>query len=85
MTILVGGLAEKDLPAADHIFRLAFGTFYGLPDPQSFMGDAATVTTRWRADPSAALGAYEDGMLVGSCFATRWGSFGVLGPVQCAP
>jgi pimeloyl-ACP methyl ester carboxylesterase len=26
-------LAETDLAAADRIFRLAFGTFVGLPDP----------------------------------------------------
>ena len=31
-------LREDDLPVADRIMRLAFGTFLGLPDPQTFNG-----------------------------------------------
>ena len=38
--VLVRPLREEDLPVADHIMRLAFGTFSGLPDPLTFMGDA---------------------------------------------
>ena len=45
------------LPTADHIMRLAFGTFLGLPEPTSFMGDTSYVRTRWRADPTVAFGA----------------------------
>jgi hypothetical protein len=30
-------LRESDLPVADRILRLAFGTFLGLPDPLKFM------------------------------------------------
>ena len=56
-TIAVVPLAEVDLPAADRIMRLAFGTFLGLPKPEAFMGDAGYVRTRWRSDPSAAFGA----------------------------
>ncbi|MCU1341463.1 MAG: GCN5-related N-acetyltransferase, partial [Candidatus Acidoferrum typicum] len=48
---------EQDLPAADRIMRLAFGTFLGMPDPLKFMGDADYARTRWFADPSAAFGA----------------------------
>jgi GNAT superfamily N-acetyltransferase len=78
-------LAEADLDDADRIFRLAFGTFLGLPEPASFMGDADLVRTRWRADPSAALGAYADGALVGSNFAASWGSFAFFGPLTVRP
>ena len=39
--ISVRPLQETDLPTADHIMRLAFGTFLGLPEPTSFMGDAS--------------------------------------------
>jgi hypothetical protein len=39
---------------ADCIFRVAFGTFLGLPNPIEFFGDADNVRTRWAADPSAA-------------------------------
>jgi hypothetical protein len=35
--IVVRTLREADLPAADRIFRLAFGTFLGLPTRSSFM------------------------------------------------
>lgn len=31
-------LLESDLPVADHVMRLAFGTFVGLPEPTSFHG-----------------------------------------------
>ena len=85
MDITIRPLDEHDLPEAERIFRLAFGTFLGLPDPMSFMGDADLVSTRWRSDPAAALGAYVDGALVGSNFATNWGSFGFFGPLTVRP
>jgi GNAT superfamily N-acetyltransferase len=85
LDLSVRPLAETDLDTADRIFRLAFGTFIGLPDPSAFMGDAGFVRTRWRADPSAAFGASVDGELVGSNFATRWGSVGFFGPLTIRP
>lgn len=81
----IGPLRESDLPEADRIFRLAFGTFLGLPDPLAFGGDSDFVGTRWRAAPDAALGAYLDGRLVGSNFAARWGGFGCFGPLTVHP
>ncbi len=74
-------LREGDLDAADRIFRVAFGTFLGLPDPAAFAGDADWVRTRWRADPSRALAAELDGELVGSNLVTCWGSVGFFGPL----
>lgn len=81
----ISPLRESDLPEADRIFRLAFGTFLGMPDPLAFGGDSDFIGTRWRASPEAALGAYVDGRLVGSNFATRWGSFGFFGPLTVHP
>lgn len=81
----IGPLREADLPEADRIFRLAFGTFLGLPEPLAFGGDTDLVGTRWRASPEAALGAYVDDTLVGSNFAARWGSFGFFGPLTVHP
>jgi len=78
-------LREEDLPLADRILRLAFGTFLGLPDPLKFMGDADYVRTRWLADPSAVFGAEMSGELVGTNFATRWGSVGFFGPLTIRP
>ena len=43
------------------------------------------VKTRWLANPKAAFGAERDGELVGSNFATRWGSFGFFGPLTVRP
>jgi GNAT superfamily N-acetyltransferase len=65
--------------------RLAFGTFLGLPEPASFLGDAEFVRTRWRADPAAAFAAEMDGEIVGSNFATNWGSVAFFGPLSIRP
>jgi GNAT superfamily N-acetyltransferase len=83
--VTVRPLEEADLGEADRIMRLAFGTFLGLADPGSFMGDADYVRTRWAADPTAALAAEADGRLVGSNFVTRWGSVGFFGPLTVDP
>ena len=85
MSIEVRPLAEPDLPEADRIFRLAFGTFVGLPDPMAFAFGADWVGTRWRADPSAILGAYVDGEVAGSNCVVNWGSFGLFGPLTIRP
>jgi len=78
-------LREGDLSVADHIMRVAFGTFLGLAEPATFMGDAAFVRTRWRTDPSAAFAAECGGETVGSNFATQWGSVGFFGPLSVHP
>jgi GNAT superfamily N-acetyltransferase len=78
-------MREEDLDAADLVMRLAFGTFLGLPDPLTFMGDADYVRTRWAADPSASFVAELNGDVVGSNFATRWGSVGFFGPLTIRP
>ena len=83
--IVVRPLRETDLATADRIMRLAFGTFLGVPDPASFMGDAGYVRTRWRANPGAAFAAEIDNELVGSNFATNWGSVGIFGPLTIRP
>ncbi len=78
--LIVNSLPATDLGEADRIFRIAFGTFLGLPNPMEFSGDADYIRTRWIADPSAAFGAYLGNELVGSNFATRWGSVAFFGP-----
>ena len=83
--VTIRRVREEDLPAVDRIFRTAFGTFLGLPDPTKFMGDADFVRTRWRADPFAVFAAELDGELAGTNFATRWGSVGFFGPLTIRP
>ena len=85
LNISVRPLQESDLSVADHIMRLAFGTFVGLPDPASFMGDAGYVRTRWKANPNAAFAAEINNEVVGSNFATNWGSVGFFGPLTIRP
>ncbi len=85
LDITVRPLKERDLAKADHIMRLAFGTFIGLPEPAAFMGDASYVRTRWLADPEASFAAEVGGELVGSNFATNWGSIGFFGPLTIRP
>jgi ribosomal protein S18 acetylase RimI-like enzyme len=84
--IKIRQLEEDDLPAADRIFRLAFGTFLGLPDPMTFSGDADYVKTRFLADPTSTLAAEStNGQLVGFNFVINWGSIGYFGPLVVHP
>ena len=82
---VVGKLDEKDLPEAARIVRLAFGTFIGAPDPETFWADRDYVYGRQRAAHVASFGATLDGKLVGSNFATNWGSVGFFGPLTVRP
>jgi GNAT superfamily N-acetyltransferase len=83
--INVRPLVRADLPEAHRIVRLAFETFLGFPESPRFTGDAAYVWSRWGASPDSAFAAEVDGVLAGSNFATRWGSFGFFGPLSLDP
>jgi len=79
-------LVENDLAEAARIIRVAFATFLGLPpeDPRR-PADSDYARSRWTADPSSVLAAELGGRLVGSNFATNWGSFGFFGPLTVEP
>ncbi len=83
--ISVRPLRESDLYSADHIMRVAFGTFLGFPEPASFMGDASYVRPGWNANPDAAFAGEINGEVVGSNFATNWGSVAFFGPLTIRP
>jgi len=85
MEVKIRPLGREDLPDADHIMRVAFGTFMQLPDPERFGEGMDHVKTRWIADPNAAFAAEVNGKLVGSNFAAKWGSFGFFGPLTVHP
>ena len=55
VNVTVRPLVERDLDEADRIMRLAFGTYFHLPDPMTLLGDAGMVRPRWRANPDAAF------------------------------
>src|SRR5687767_12285033 len=81
MSLVIRPLREDDVAEARRILSRAFGTFLGLPDPMRFAADQDYVRTRLAADPSAAFAAEDGGRLIGSSFATRWGSVGFFGPI----
>jgi GNAT superfamily N-acetyltransferase len=78
-------LADADLPEAQRIVRLAFGTFVGAPDLENFWTDRDYVYGRFGAEHIASFAAEEDGALAGSNFAIRWGSVGIFGPLTIRP
>ena len=78
-------LEKADLPEAQRIIRLAFGTLFGAPDPETFWSDRDYVYGRQPAAHVASFAATLDGKLVGSNFATRWGSVGFFGPITVHP
>jgi len=82
---VIAPLGERDLREAARIVRVAFGTFLGAPDPETFWGDRDYVYGRWHAPHVAAFGVTLDGNLVGSNFATQWGSVGFFGPLTVRP
>ncbi len=78
-------LVEADLPQAQRLIRMAFGTFLGVPDPENFWLDRDYAFGRFGAEHVAGIAAVESDGLVGSNFATRWGSFGFFGPLTVRP
>jgi hypothetical protein len=78
-------LSEPDLLQTWRIARTAFGTFFGVPDLDNFWTDRDLHSGRFRAAHVEAFVAEENGAIVGSNFATRWGSFGFFGPLSIDP
>ena len=83
--VRVRALDASEIDDAQQIIQLAFGTFLGVPDPATFMADRHYARTRWVADRTAAFAATRDGTLVGTNFATAWGSIGFFGPLTVHP
>jgi GNAT superfamily N-acetyltransferase len=84
--VLIRPMSAADLDEAARIIRVAFATFLGLPpeDPRR-PADSDYARSRWTADPSSVLAAEIGGRLIGSNFATNWGSFGFFGPLTVEP
>lgn len=82
--VTVRPLAERDLPEAQRIIRDAFGTFLGAPDLEKFRFPPYA-HTRFGAENVVSFAAERDGELLGSNFATNWGSIGFFGPLSTRP
>ena len=85
MNAVIRPLTKGDLAAARRICCTAFGTFLGAPEPENFWGDRDYIYGRFGAEHVASFAAELDGELVGSNFATRWGSVGFFGPITVRP
>ncbi len=83
--VKVGPLKRAELKEADRIFRVAFGTYVGMPNPAEFMGDRDLLISRWHAPHVKALAARDNGRLIGTNLLTRWGSFAFFGPLTILP
>ena len=84
-SLKVGPLKQSELQEADRIFRLAFGTYVGMPNPAEFMGDRDLLISRWYAPHVKVLAARDNGRLIGTNLLTRWGSFAFFGPLTILP
>jgi predicted N-acetyltransferase YhbS len=83
--VTIRPMMAGDVTEATRIFRVAFGTFFKVPDPNRFRLDLGLIETRWRTDPAAAFVAERDGRVVGSVIGMDWGSHLVLGPLTVDP
>ena len=83
--LVIRAMEPGDLDAADRVMRVAFGTFVGATEPSEMFGDMEYVRPRFAAAPDWAFVAELDGEVVGSNFATRWGSFASFGPLSIRP
>lgn len=83
--VKIGPLRESELPEAGRIVRLAFGTFLGIPNPLSFMGDRDLWTGRFHSPNVKVLAARLENRLIGLNMATRWGAFAFFGPLVILP
>jgi GNAT superfamily N-acetyltransferase len=84
MNFEISLLQESELPEAEKLLRLSFGTFLGLSHPMEF-GNGAEYTSRWYRDPLSAFAARADGKLIGFSIVANWGSCAGFGPIVTHP
>jgi GNAT superfamily N-acetyltransferase len=84
MAIQIGVLKRAEVAAADELFRLAFSKFIGIPQ-NAFLPGRDFIGSRFGAAHIKALAARDEERVIGASFVTRWGSFGILGPLIVHP
>ncbi len=85
MALTIRPMVPADVAEAERITRIAFGTFFGVPDPTKFRGDGEAVSGRHHANPHGAFVGELDGRPVASGMVMDWGSVAVLGPLAVDP
>lgn len=84
MNIDISLLQESELPEAEQLLNLSFGTFLGLTEPMDF-SKGAKYSSRWYRDPSSAFAARAEGKLIGFCMLANWGTCAGFGPIVIDP
>ncbi|HUB96149.1 MAG TPA: GNAT family N-acetyltransferase [Stellaceae bacterium] len=83
-SVSIRAMTAQDFDEADRVRRLAFGTYFQVPEPMQFGGDRS-LQSRWNAYPGGGVVAVSGDRIVGMAFASELGSFGMLGPVAVLP
>jgi len=78
-------IEARDIPEANRVCNIAFGTYVGHPEPERFFGDLDYFRARVGAPNTAAFVAERNGELVASNLVTRWGSVAFFGPLSVRP
>jgi predicted N-acetyltransferase YhbS len=78
-------MTAADVAEATRVWRLAFGTQLGAPDPARFRLEVRSVETRFTTNPGLCFVAERAGSVVGSVIGMDWGSQVVLGPLTVDP
>ena len=73
------------MPDAGRIVGLAFATFLGAEQPETFMEGREFLASRLAAYPDGGFAALRDRQLIGSNMLANWGSFGFFGPLTVHP
>lgn len=84
MNFEISLLQENELPEAEKLLRLCFGTFLRLSEPMDF-GNGAEYTSRWYRDPLSVFAAKADKKLIGFSMVSNWGSCAGFGPIVTHP
>ncbi len=77
-------LRLDDLDQVNQVFRKAFGTQLGHPNPAEF-APGRSCFARLAVEPDGAFGVYLDDRLVGFSCSVLWGSLGIFGPLAVLP
>ncbi len=83
--VIIRPIESRDIPEANRVCNVAFGTFVGVPEPEGFFGDMDYYRSRVGAPNTAAFVAERNGEIVGSNLVTRWGSVAFFGPLSVRP
>jgi len=78
-------LRKDEVEEAEKLVRLAFGTFFNVPDPTANPLERRMIAHRFKQNPRKVIAAAYNQELVGTNVLTEWGSYGFFGPLTVRP